>query len=127
MHDRADHAEVKPYVEEMERSGFRVIMPEFEGELLELRKKHIENLRSFDVAIIYQGRVNEQWVRMKALDILKAPGFGRKKPIVGKALFTTAGSKINTEPYRNQNLRVIGGTTGQPIESLKSFLQECNV
>jgi len=126
MHDRADHAEVKPYVEEMERSGFRVIMPEFDGELLELRKKHIENLRNFDVAIIYQGKVNEQWVRMKALDILKAPGFGRKKPIVGKALFTAPGSRINTEPYRSQNLRVIGGTTGQPIESLKSFLQECN-
>jgi hypothetical protein len=126
MHDRADHAEVKPYIEVMELSGFRVIMPEFEGELLELRKKHIENLRNFDVAIIYQGNVNEQWVRMKALDILKAPGFGRKKPIVGKALFTTPGSKINTEPYRSQNLRVIGGTS-QPIESLKSFLQECNV
>jgi hypothetical protein len=84
MHDRIDVHDVKPIREVLEKSGFRVLVPEFEGELLELRKKHIENLKNFDAAIIYKGKVNEQWVRMKALDLLKAPGFGRKKPIMGK-------------------------------------------
>src|SRR5690606_31359091 len=85
MHDRVDVHDVKSIKEVLEKSGFRVLVPEFEGELLELRKKHIENLRNFDAAIIYKGKVNEQWVRMKVLDLLKAPGFGRKKPIIGKA------------------------------------------
>lgn len=49
-------------------------MPDFEGELLSVRQKHIDNLRNFDAAIIYRGKVNEQWVRMKILDLLKAPG-----------------------------------------------------
>jgi hypothetical protein len=101
-------------------------MPEFEGELLDLRKKHIDNLRNFDAAIIYKGKVNEQWVRMKALDILKAPGFGRKKPIVGKALLTEPGTTMNVESFKSQNLRVIGGESDRSMESLKSFLQECN-
>lgn len=126
MHDRVDHNEIKPFVDVIEKSGFKVLMPEFEGELLDLRKKHIDNLRNFDAAIIYKGKVNEQWVRMKALDILKAPGFGRRKPIVGKALLTAPGTSMNVESFKSQNLRVIGGESDHSIESLKSFLQECN-
>jgi hypothetical protein len=126
MHDRIDHNAIKPFIEVIEKSGFKVLMPEFEGELLDLRKKHIDNLRNFDAAIIYKGKVNEQWVLMKALDILKAPGFGRKKPIVGKALLTEPGTTMNVESFKSQNLRVIGGESDRSMESLKSFLQECN-
>jgi hypothetical protein len=123
MHDRIDNLDIKPIKEAIENSGFNVLLPDFEGELLELRKKHIENLRNFDAAIIYKGKVNEQWVRMKALDLLKAPGFGRKKPIIGKAIITSPGSTLNVESFKSQNLRVIDHSA----ESLKLFLQEFNV
>jgi hypothetical protein len=126
MHDRIDDLAVKPIKEAIEKSGFRVLLPEFEGELLELRKKHIENLRNFDAAIIYKGKVNEQWVRMKALDLLKAPGFGRKKPIIGKAIVASPGSIANTDAFKSQNLRVIESDPQRSIESLKLFLQEFN-
>jgi hypothetical protein len=126
MHDRIDVLDVKPIKEVLEKSGFRVLVPEFEGELLELRKKHIENLKSFDAAIIYKGKVNEQWVRMKALDLLKAPGFGRKKPIIGKAILTAPGSTMNVETFRSQNLRVIENDPDRTAASLRSFLQEFN-
>lgn len=126
MHDRIDVHDVKPIKEVLEKSGFRVLVPEFEGELLELRKKHIENLRTFDAAIIYKGKVNEQWVRMKALDLLKAPGFGRKKPIIGKAILTAPGSTMNVESFKSQNLRVIESDPDLTAESLKSFLEEFN-
>jgi hypothetical protein len=123
MHDRIDHQEVKPYIELLQRSGFKVLVPEFEGELLELRQKHIDNLRNLDAAIIYKGKVNEQWVRMKALDLLKAPGFGRKKPILAKAIVAPPGS-VNAETFKSQNLRVIEGDQQRSIESLKAFLEE---
>lgn len=126
MHDRVDVNDVKPIKDVLEKSGFRVLLPEFEGELLEVRKKHIDNLRAFDAAIIYKGKVNEQWVRMKALDLLKAPGFGRKKPIIGKAIITAPGSALNVETYKSQNLRVIESDPTRSVESVKSFLQEFN-
>jgi hypothetical protein len=126
MHDRVDDAAIIPLKEAIEKSGFRCLLPEFEGELLELRQKHIENLRNFDAAIIYKGKVNEQWVRMKALDLLKAPGFGRKKPIIGKAIVTTPGSVSNVDSFKSQNLRVIESDPNRAVESLKSFLQEFN-
>jgi hypothetical protein len=126
MHDRVDVNDVKPIREVLELSGFRVLVPEFEGELLDVRKKHIDNLRTFDAAIIYKGKVNEQWVRMKALDLLKAPGFGRKKPIIGKAILTLPGSKLNIESFKSQNLRVIESDPQRAVESVKSFIKEFN-
>jgi hypothetical protein len=126
MHDRVDVNDVKPIREVLEKSGFRVLIPQFEGELLEVRKNHIDNLRTFDAAIIYKGKVNEQWVRMKALDLLKAPGFGRKKPIIGKAILAMPGSALSVETYKSQNLRVIESDPLRSVESLKSFIQEFN-
>jgi hypothetical protein len=124
VHDKIDDNEVKPFKELLEKSGFKVLMPAFEGELLEVRKQHIDNLRNFDGAIIFKGRVNDQWVRMKVLDLLKAPGFGRKKPIKAKALL--ASGSPNLDNFKNQNLTIISGDAQRSMENLKNFLQEFN-
>ena len=120
VHDRIDLAEVAPIRDVLEKSGFKVLIPAFEGELLDVRKKHIDNLRNFDGAIIFKGKVNDQWVRMKILDLLKAPGFGRNKPIQGKALVGTG----NIDSYKNQNITVINSDSNKSMENLKNFLQE---
>ncbi len=120
VHDRIDHAEVEPIRNVLEKSGFKVLTPAFEGELLDVRKRHIDNLRNFDGAIIYKGKVNDQWVRMKILDLLKAPGFGRNKPIQGKALVGTG----NIESYKNQNITIINSDSNKSMENLRNFLEE---
>ena len=120
MHDKVDHQEVLPLVDVIQKSGFEVVFPAFEGDLMEVRKKHIENLKNFDAAIIYKGKVNDQWVRMKVLDLLKAPGFGRNKPIRGKAIV----SETSLDNYKNQNVTLISGDIRKSAESLKMFLQE---
>ncbi len=122
MHDKIDQHAIRPIVDAIERSGYKVILPLFEGELLELRKNHIENLRNLDAAIIYKGSVNEQWVRMKALDLLKAPGFGRKKPIIGKAIFTE--SDVNSENYLQQKINIYKGGSDQYAAYVKNFMAD---
>ena len=124
LHDKDDDREVRPYIDLIERSGFRVLMPAFEGELLDQRQKHIENLRALDAAIIYKGKVNEQWLRIKASDIMKAPGFGRKKPIVAKAILAAPGDIANRDAFKRQEFRVIEGDSQYFVESLKLFLEE---
>jgi hypothetical protein len=126
VHDRVDHEEIGVVRDLIQKSGFTVLEPAFEGDLLDVRRRHIENLRNFDAAVIYKGKVNEQWVRMKVLDLLKAPGFGRSKPIQGRALFTAPGTTMNTEPYKNQNITLIGGEGSKPMDTLKTFLQDVN-
>ena len=124
VHDRVDQAVIRPLQNAIEEAGCHVLLPAFEGEVLELRRKHIENLRNFDIAIIYKGSVNEQWVRMKVLDLLKAPGFGRKKPIMGKALITSRGALTNPESFRKNDIQVIEGDVQELQQSLKGFLHE---
>jgi hypothetical protein len=124
VHDRIDESEVGPFKEAIEKSGFKVLLPAFEGDLLDVRKQHIENLRNFDGAIIFKGKVNDQWVRMKVLDLLKAPGFGRKKPIKGKAILSSSQPTTVMESFRSQNVTLISGEQPKSIESLKVFLQE---
>jgi hypothetical protein len=122
LHDRVDQNEVRPYKELIEKSGFKVIEPAFTGELLDVRKDHINNLRNLDGAVIFKGKVNDQWVRMKVLDLLKAPGFGRNKPIQGKALLTMDGSMLDN--YKNQNMTLISGRDSNSMDNLKAFLSE---
>lgn len=124
VHDRIDESEVRPFKEAIEKSGFKVLLPAFEGDLLDVRKQHIENLRNFDGAIIFKGKVNDQWVRMKVLDLLKAPGFGRKKPIKGKAILSSTTPTTTMESFKSQNVTLISGEAQKSIESLKVFLQE---
>lgn len=124
MHDKVDHLAVKPYIDVIKSAGFNLLISDFEGDLLELRQKHIENLRNLDGAIIFKGKVNEQWVHMKVLDLLKAPGFGRKKPILGKVIIAGEGTSINRESYKAQNLRVIEGNEQNSLVAVRSFLQE---
>jgi hypothetical protein len=120
VHDKIDHQQVLPLVDVIQKSGFSVVFPAFEGDLMEVRKKHIENLRQFDGAIIFKGKVNDQWVRMKVLDLLKAPGFGRNKPIQGKAIV----SESSLDNYKNQNVTLISGDSNKSIDSIKNFLQD---
>lgn len=128
LHDKVDQQDVKSIKSYLEKAGYNVLTPMFEGELLELRRHHIENLREFNVAIIYQGRVNDQWVRMKTLDLLKAPGFGRKKPIEGKAIISTKQTKLKSDIYENSDITLIQSTEKKVVnDQLKSFLEDLNV
>lgn len=124
VYDRADQHAIEPYKELIERAGYHVVAPEFTGELLQLRRQHIENLRNFDLAIIYKGKVNEQWARMKVLDLLKAPGFGRTKPIQGKALILQEGSPESIKNFKSQDIRIMEGDQQKTLSSLSSFLKE---
>lgn len=124
LHDKVDQDEVKPVIETLKQKGYTVLTPDFDGELMRARVTHINNLRSFDAAIIYKGNVNEQWVRMKVLDLLKAPGLGRNKPIKGKAVITRSGMPVNLDAFAKHNLRVIEADSGNAPQTVLQLLNE---
>ncbi|NJN41701.1 MAG: hypothetical protein HC811_05155 [Flammeovirgaceae bacterium] len=126
VHDKVDEGDVKPFKDMIEKSGFKILNPAFEGDLLEVRKQHIDNLRQLDGAVIFKGKVNDQWVQMKVLDLLKAPGFGRNKPIKAKAIVATSSNKADLDNYKKNDMVLISGEANKSIESLKMFLQEFN-
>ncbi|TRX52628.1 DUF4062 domain-containing protein [Fulvivirga sp. M361] len=127
VHDKMDSKPVNKLKTYLEKAGYNVLTPTFEGQLLDLRQHHINNLRELDAAIIYQGGVNDQWVRMKLLDLLKAPGFGRNKPIKGKAIISEKKQQIDLKTFGNQEITLIDRQETKALEKeLKVFLEELN-
>ena len=125
IHDRVDQSSIAPIKNQIEKMGYSVLEPSFKGNLLDLREDHIQNLRKLDFALIYQGQVNDQWVRMKLLDLLKAPGFGRNKPILNKGVVVSKFSKGEFEKLNSDKRVDVIHESGSepPVDDLKKFLQ----
>ena len=123
MYDHADAELVKPLSELVIQAGLKVLQPDFSRDLLSLRQQHIDHLRALDAAIIFQGTMTDQWVRMKALDLLKAPGFGRKKPLRAKAVVCNHSALADAGRYGDDRLTVI---TGIPLseQAISAFLNQ---
>lgn len=98
IYDKIDEYEAKQMSDFLKYQNFDVICPRFDGNLMELRENHLENLKICDFGLIYLNSVNDLWVQMKYLDLLKAPGLGRTKSEINKAMIIgkNAKSRLNS-------------------------------
>ena len=112
----------QPLHKYLQGEGYEVMTSVFDGDLVDLRYLHQENLRRCDASIIYYGNANQEWIRSKVQDVMKAPGFGRKKPIKAKAIFME-GEKDIQSTYKDQAMILSTGNGFQP-DSLKPFLDK---
>ena len=127
IYDQVDDTEAKIVSKELIKAGLNVIQPEFDKGVLMLRKIHNEKLRLFDVGIIFKGKVNDNWVRMKLLDLLKAPGLGRSKPILGKAVIGGMGVDMQQELYADFDIDVLSmDKKNELTENLDKFIKGLN-
>lgn len=69
----------KPIADMLIKQGCKVILSEFKGEAIEDRNIHTQFLAECDATLIYYGRDNENWIKSKLKDRLKALGLGRQK------------------------------------------------
>jgi len=119
--DQMDKETIVPVVDFLKEKGFNVVSSIFEGTLVDLRYLHQENLRRCDASLIYYGKSNEDWIKTKLQDLLKAPGFGRTKPMKATAVFTEDKTKIDESKIRNATTMVLGDGAFSP-EKLDPFL-----
>jgi len=127
IYDKIDKKSISPIIKLLVKAGLNVIEPDFEQNLLEVRKSHLEKLKQLDLAIVFQEKVNTNWVRMKLLDLLKAPGLGRNKPIVGKAIIAGKNielSKDNFEEYEVDLIQSNGKTSSE--DAILKFIKGLN-
>ncbi len=120
--DKQDVQECKPLADLLEKQGFKVLSTEFEGNLLDLRYLHQQNLRRCDGSIIYCGKAKEEWMKTKLQDILKAPGLGRKKPLKAKAIYIGTERDISEKHLKDEEAMILGKSGKLDPENLKPFL-----
>ncbi len=123
IYDKIDKKAISPIIKQLVKEGLNVIEPDFDKTLLEVRKSHLEKLKQLDLAIIYQEKVNTNWVRMKLLDLLKAPGLGRIKPIVGKAIIAGKDIELTKDNFEEYEVNLIQSNTKTSLEdALSKFI-----
>ena len=87
IHDVLDYEAAQPYIEYLRKRGFTVFTPVFDSDIMAVRQIHTTSLKKLDIAIIFSIDAGVNWINMKIMDILKSPGLGREKPILGKGVF----------------------------------------
>ncbi|WP_436516179.1 DUF4062 domain-containing protein [Ekhidna sp. To15] len=121
--DKRDVSDIDDIQSYLKKQGFNVVSPSYEGDLVDLRYIHQENLRRCDASIIYFGQATEDWIKTKLQDLLKAPGFGREKPLTAKAVYFKGQKEVDMEHYKKNNAMVLGNNGGTfTPEHLKPFL-----
>ncbi|MEO9484482.1 MAG: DUF4062 domain-containing protein [Ekhidna sp.] len=121
--DKRDVSDIDDIQAYLKKAGFNVVSPSYEGDLVDLRYIHQENLRRCDASIIYFGQATEDWIKTKLQDLLKAPGFGREKPLTAKAVYFKGQKDVDMEHYKKNNAMVLGNNGGTfTPEHLKPFL-----
>ena len=61
---------------------------------------------------------------MKLLDLLKAPGFGRNKPILNKAVVCPPGKVVDPAIFNGMDIKIIQGKEKDIQAELESFMEE---
>ncbi|MBK6267130.1 DUF4062 domain-containing protein [Marivirga sp. S37H4] len=123
LYDPVDEEKLKPVIKKLEKSTIKVITPPRKGELMELRNQHIDALKQMDAAIVFQNAVNDQWVHMKLLDLLKAPGFGRSKPIIDKLFLTNKSKDIEKEYASRYEVKVDNSADYKKLDNFIKLIE----
>lgn len=123
IYDKIDEYEAKQITDFLKYQNYDVICPRFDGNLMELRETHLENLKICDFGFIYLNSVNDLWVQMKFLDLLKAPGLGRTKAEIGKAMIIGKNAKTRLNSVQKFEVSVFQHNEGEQNELL-NFLKK---
>lgn len=87
IHSFADKSNVSPAKKALEEQGIEVLSPLFEGDILNIVETHRQNLVDCDGVMVYCGEKDtDQWLKSKLIDLQKAPGFGRTKPMLAQSI-----------------------------------------
>ncbi|MFT4735030.1 MAG: hypothetical protein ACI9K1_001988, partial [Arcticibacterium sp.] len=93
IYDSVDKVHANLIKQQLDKYEIEILEMPTEGDLMRLRNQHVDYLKQMDGAIVIQDAVNDQWVHMKLLDLLKAPGFGRNQPILGRLMLSSTSEK----------------------------------
>jgi hypothetical protein len=97
--DEQQRKQCTPIGKMLESQGYSVVFSNFEGELLTIRNRHLKNLNECDGTIIYYGNNNQNWVKSKLIDSVKALGMGRIKGSNPTAIIVDSEKQIDLDLY----------------------------
>lgn len=105
-------------------NGFDVISSNFEGSPDEIRNRHMQNLRQCDGTLIYFSGDNSNWMKSKLLDISKALGMEREKPMGPRAVIIDSEQKFDDFFKSKQDTLIFYNKGNFSTKALEPFLEK---
>lgn len=92
MRDQEGYNELKDW---LKNEGYHFLFLDPDSTSGERQAQHRRHLEHCDFAMVYFNKAKKTWLNTKLQDIIKAPGFGRAKPI--ERTIIVAGQEVNEE------------------------------
>ena len=107
MCDKLDFDPVKALRDYLFDHEYEVILSASEGDDTQVIQFHKDNLLECDAALIYYGNGNQFWLHSKLSDLRKAAGWGREKPLLGKAVYLAPPETEHKRDYRTLEAMIL--------------------
>jgi hypothetical protein len=111
IYDKMDAYDARKLAANLNNQDVKVLESRIEGSLYDMRETHLEYLMLCDFAIIFVGKANNLWVQMKYLDLLKAPGLGRNKKYLPKAIYLNKSADDRASDFGKYDILISNSET----------------
>jgi hypothetical protein len=122
--DQKDDRAMEPLADFLFEQGLEVRTPEFEGTEADVIRAHRHNLQVCDAALIYYGAASPMWVDTKLSELKQAPGYGRVKPFLAKAVCIAPPDESRKKRFRTHEADLIQFSQAFSPEALQPFLNQ---
>jgi TIR domain/Domain of unknown function (DUF4062) len=120
--DKEDFGDANVLADYLFEQGVDVVLPATEGDEAQVYEEHKANLMECDAVLVYYGRANEIWLRMKMRELQKVAGYGRAEPLLAKGIYVGAPRTDAKEHLRDREAAIIKNYGEFSPDSLKTFL-----
>jgi hypothetical protein len=121
--DLADQEVIFPLADFLFDQGFEALLPPSEGGEEVVFQMHKDSLLVCDAAIIYQGKASATWLQVRLLEVRKAIGYGRDKPLP-TSVYLGPPASPNKDWFRSHEVQVIKEYGPLRPDLLNPFLEE---
>jgi hypothetical protein len=122
--DREDFAAADELADYLFGQGVDVVLPATEGDEAQVYEDHKANLMDCDAVLLYYGRANEIWLRMKLRELQKIAGYGRAEPLLAKAIYLGGPQTEAKERLRDREATIIKNYGPFSPDGLQPFLAQ---
>jgi hypothetical protein len=107
MFDKLDLETVSVIDDYFYDQEFEVLRPIFEGQELDIRQVHQDNLKLCDGVFIYCNQASESWLNFKMSDVRKAPGYRNGKPLKAAAIYLCGDPNRFKRDFRTREVSAV--------------------
>ncbi len=126
IYDLSDREAVQALDDALFAAGFDVLSPAFDGDESEIRKHDERCIAACDAVLIFAQNAPSHWLTQRAIDLQKAPAFGRERPFLAQGIALGPPRTPDKDRIRRQafvKLELYGGATAEALEPFLSAIE----